>query len=252
MSEINTALVIKKYVDEKESVHSIAAQLGTYPVKIFRILKKAGIPRRSRSEAQSTSLETGRHTHPTEGRERTDEEKLKISNSRYESWKHADREAHSEKCKVNWNKMSKRDRQEFNKKGNAAVRVASKKGSKLELYLHEQLLREGIAAKLHVENLIDNEAMHVDMYLPEKRTVIEIDGPTHFLPIWGDKNLKRHQKADRTKTGLLLAAGYNIVRVKNLCKSLSAAKKRDAFSKLLTCVNSIQKQDNKMVEMEVN
>lgn len=251
-STINLTEVIDMYNNQNESVHSIAEKLGTYPVKIFRMLKKAGQPLRDKSTAQVVSLQSGRHVHPTEGKERTEKEKLKISESRYKSWSKTDKKKHSENCKKRWEEMGPLAQREFSRKGNKAIREASKHGSKLELFLYEALINAGIQTKLHVENLIPNEAMHVDLYLPEKKIIIEIDGPTHYLPIWGEKNLRRHQNADFSKNGLVLAYGYHMIRVKNLCKSLSEAKKRHAIKNLLEVVNSISIGERaKLLELEV-
>ena len=71
--------IIEMYNDNNLSTYEIAKQLDTYPNKIRRTLKKHGFELKDRSAAQKAALESGRSKHPTEGKERTIEEKVKIS-----------------------------------------------------------------------------------------------------------------------------------------------------------------------------
>ena len=66
MKNIDESYVIKKY-DEGSSTIVLAKELGTYPKKIERILKKNGTQLRSRSESQKLAIKNGRAKHPTEG-----------------------------------------------------------------------------------------------------------------------------------------------------------------------------------------
>ena len=78
MAKIDEGYVIKQY-QQNSSTYSIAKELGTYPKKIERILKKNGITLRTRSQAQANAIKTGRSKHPTKGEKRSEEEKNKIS-----------------------------------------------------------------------------------------------------------------------------------------------------------------------------
>ena len=55
MAKIDEGYVIKQY-QQNSSTYSIAKELGTYPKKIERILKKNGITLRTRSQATVTQL----------------------------------------------------------------------------------------------------------------------------------------------------------------------------------------------------
>ena len=70
MSKIDEEYVIKRY-GENHSTYSIAKELGTYPKKIERILKKNGHELRSKGEAQSLAIKSGRTKHPTKGKKRS-------------------------------------------------------------------------------------------------------------------------------------------------------------------------------------
>ena len=79
MSSINEAYVIQQYTDGCSTI-VLAKELDTYPKKIERILKRNGQSLRSKSESQALAIKEGRAKHPTEGSQRTEEQKIKISN----------------------------------------------------------------------------------------------------------------------------------------------------------------------------
>lgn len=70
--------IIMEYLKEKISITALAKKYGTYENKIRRILIKNGTKLRDKSVAQKLALKSGRHKHPTKGKHRSDEEKLKI------------------------------------------------------------------------------------------------------------------------------------------------------------------------------
>ena len=78
MSSINEAYVIQQYADGCSTI-VLAKELDTYPKKIERILKRNGQSLRSKSESQALAIKEGRAKHPTEGSQRTEEQKIKIS-----------------------------------------------------------------------------------------------------------------------------------------------------------------------------
>jgi very-short-patch-repair endonuclease len=88
-----------------------------------------------------------------------------------------------------------------------SIRKAGKEGSKLENFLLRKITDAGFKVDFHKKNLIPNEKLEIDLYVPECKTIIEIDGPSHFLPVWGDEKLQKQIKADLQKSGLILS--YN-------------------------------------------
>ena len=72
-------LLYKEYVEEKQSIANIAKKYQTYPQRIFRLLRGYNIKVRSKSEAQKIVNSKEGYKHPTKGRERTNDEKVKIS-----------------------------------------------------------------------------------------------------------------------------------------------------------------------------
>jgi hypothetical protein len=78
-----------EFVQKERSMHDIAEEHGTYVNKIRRELLSFGYQPRGKSEAQKIALKTGRHKHPTKGRERPPEVRSKISASVAEFKHHA-------------------------------------------------------------------------------------------------------------------------------------------------------------------
>ena len=71
--------VVDQYTKELKSTYEIAQELNTYPNKIRRILIKRGVELRDKGKAQSVAIQSGRHSHPTKGKKRSEADKIKIS-----------------------------------------------------------------------------------------------------------------------------------------------------------------------------
>ena len=96
-----------------------------------------------------------------------------------------------------------------------ALRKASIEGSRLEKYLMNGLMGIGYSVSMHY---LFAEKQHVDLFISLstkniKGIAIEVDGPTHFKPIWGKDSLEKRQKSNNKKTGLLLSNGFALIRV---------------------------------------
>ena len=78
--------IISMYTDKLMSTYEIASKLETYPNKITRTLKKHGIALRDKSQAQKLALDQGRCEHPTAGKERSLEDRVKISSGLVSYW----------------------------------------------------------------------------------------------------------------------------------------------------------------------
>ncbi|MEN8846143.1 MAG: DUF559 domain-containing protein [Candidatus Arcticimaribacter sp.] len=257
MSKIDESYVIKKY-GENFSTYSIAKELETYPKKIERILKKNGIKLRSKSEAQALAIESGRAKHPTKGKQRSDEEKRKISEGRAEQWRKMskeDRDAISRASKERWDNIPADKKREMQESAGRALRLTASEGSKAEKSLKKNLESEGFEVVLHKDNLIQGK-YEIDLFLPEIKTIIEIDGPQHFKPIFGEAKLQKTIKQDSVKNGLLVAAGYCVIRVKYMCKHLSQSVERKLWSLVSGEVGKIKDKfppkGQRFIELEIN
>ena len=151
MAKIDEGYVIKQY-QQNSSTYSIAKELGTYPKKIERILKKNGIALRTRSQAQANAIKTGRSKHPTKGEKRSEEDKNKISRGKELSWKNTseeDREKFSQQAKERWDKIPADKKKEMMEKAGRALRIAAIEGSKAEKFLQRKLNEMGYYVILH-------------------------------------------------------------------------------------------------------
>lgn len=252
---IDEAFIQKHHDELGKSPHQIAEEFGTYPNKIRRAIIKSGRTPRDRSEAQKTALKTGRKEHPTEGTKRDARTKIKISETISKTVANltpAEKKKRSDTSKKLWKQRSKAEKDEFYRAAGEAVRVAAKEGSKLEKFLRVGLTKAGFKVQYHTKHLVLNEKLHLDLLVPELKTAIEIDGPAHFLPIWGEDSLKKHQKADQAKTGLLITGGFYLIRVKHLQKQVSDKLQRDTLAKIIEALKLIEsgKQKEQLVEIE--
>ena len=205
------------YLKNNMSFSEIAKDLGTYPNKVRRDAKRFGIPIRSRSQAAKLALKEGRSTHPTEGKKHSEDTKLKISESQGKVWDALTEEekiSRSEIGKKSWHSKSDSEKRETVQKGNIAIREASRIGSKLERYLLEELTKLGYEVQFHKEHILKNQRLEIDLYVNDVMTAIEVDGPSHFEPVWGEENLERNKRSDRQKTGLIISQGMILIRIK--------------------------------------
>ena len=244
-------LLQKHYSEEQKSFQEIAEMYDTYANKIRRDAKKFGIKIRSKSEAQKLALETGKHKHPTKGTSRSEETKEKIGMSVMNSWdKMNDNELarRSEIARQNWESLSEDEKQERFNKANQAVRDTSKTGSKLEKYLHQFLLEQGHKVEPHKEQILLDTKLHIDLFIPAEDIAIEVDGPSHFSPVWGEVALKRAQAYDSKKTGLLLGRGLKLIRVKQT-KDFSKSRAALLSHKLVKAIEEIKSGQENYLEI---
>lgn len=238
---MNEAEIIDLYVKENKTPTEIAEQLNTYPNKIRRFLIKHGYTLKTRSESQRLALATGRKLHPTAGRKRTEEERLKISKSVAENWQETDPKEKKRRALVSkerWENLSSDKKEEMRQSSVAKIREAGKIGSKIERFVAKEIGKL-YALEYHKKNLIANENLEIDLYVPDIKTVIEIDGPSHFLPIWGEEKLQKQIKADLDKNGLILSKGFNIIRVKML-KRIAIARRQEIVEQIIKTLKNIE------------
>lgn len=238
----NKDLLTHKYIAEKKSIRQLAEEFGTYPNKILRALNFLNVEVRDKSEATKNAISEGRKIPPTTGVERTKEEKIKISDGRAAAWNRltkCEKENISNQSRLRWEAISADKKEEIRKLSHEAIRRTSKEGSGLEKFIHRSLIENGYDCFHHSKILVNNK-LEVDLFIPKLSIAIEIDGPSHFLPIWGEESLQRHVKADKQKNGLLTMNGIVTCRVKYVKRSLSGKSKRDVLRKLLSTIKEIE------------
>lgn len=240
------------HYEHNYSMNEIAGVLGTYLNRVLRDATGLGFKKRSKSETQKLLLAEGKREHPTKGKQRSEDTKLKISEGVGTMWDNmndTDRKARQEKSRDHWESIDPNKKKDIKDKAMAGIRKSSKEGSKLEKFICDALTKEKFVIIYHKEHSLLNEKMHLDMVLPNFGIVIEIDGPSHQEPIWGEETFSRNQRADKNKTALCLSAGYWMIRVKQT-KRLSQRYMRQLASKVLDTINSIK--DGKIVKRPEN
>lgn len=250
--------IVKMYVEQNKSTYEIAEQLKTYPNKIRRILLKSGVDLKTKSEAQKNAIDRGVASHPTSGKHRSQQEKLKISSGLQKYWDNMSDDLYNLKikqAKERWINMPEQEKINMQEAAIKSIQVAGKEGSKLEKFIYNELMKSGHKVDFHKKTLIQNQNLEIDMYLPLLKTIIEIDGPSHFLPIWGEEKLQKQIKADFHKTGLILNKGMVIIRIKNLSDSISLAKKEKLRLDILNELSKIEKsfppKSERFIEIEI-
>lgn len=232
--------IIKSYESGK-SVPEIAEEFSTYCVKIYRILKKHGVEIRNKSEAQVIALSKGRSKHPTKGKHMSESAKENISEKRSKAWAKMSKEEKEEfraGAKERWDSLSENEIHERQRKAAEALRKVSIEGSEIEKYIREMLLSKGYNVTIYKDNI--GGEYKIDMFLKDQKVAIEIDGPLHFLPIFGEEKLQKTIKQDTIKNGLLLSKGLHVVRIKHSSKSSSLKSKRDTWKKLEKVLRDIE------------
>ena len=231
------------YKNQNKSTYEIAKEFDTYPNKIRRILIKNGCEMKDKSSAQKNALKQGVAEHPTKGKKRSEKTKLRISESQAKVWDNLSEEERLQRSLIGkeaWNKKTVEEKSIFLQKAGNAIRHAAKTGSKMEKYLLEALINEGFRVEFHKTHWLQNSELEIDLYVPDLKTVIEVDGPSHFRPVWGHENLARNQLSDMQKDGLVLRQGMVMIRVKQI-KRLSQKYMRDILDNLLNLLHRIEK-----------
>lgn len=248
-------IINKMYVKEKKSFIDIAKELDTYANKIRRDAIKYSIKIRNKSEAQKNAIKTGSAEHPTKGKKRSDQTKEKIGLSVMNSWENLSNkelQQRKNKAKQQWENMDDDHRENMLKLANNAVRLTSKTGSKLEKFIMDGLIKNGYKVDFHKEQSLANTRLQIDIFLPALNTAIEIDGPSHFLPVWGEDALNRNKKYDSKKTGLLLGKGCVIIRIKQT-RDFSKSRGRIILQQILDNLEIIKQKypdsNNRTIEI---
>jgi very-short-patch-repair endonuclease len=237
----------KKFVEELymggESLSQIANMLTTTISTIRRFAIKNGIKLRDRSQAQKQALSLGRAKHPTEGIKRDDATKEKISQSKAKNWaglSTEEKKKFSDGAKDRWDKMTDAERANLSHAAARAIRETVTTGSKLENFIRGELTKYNFRVVFHTDHMLVNQKLQLDILLPEINTVIEVDGPSHILPIWGEEALRKTQKADEEKNALLIMNGFVVIRVRQTQKHISQSYMQSVANKVIEKVLKIK------------
>lgn len=206
---------------------------------VRKIFSRRGVEIVSNSElARKQMLETD--NHPTKGRHRTEDEKIKMGAALSKGWKDTS-DARKDQIEKQKKRIAKNPGQmkEMSVKGSEGLRKAAKNGSRLEHYLREKLAENGFVSIQHRDKVLPNERFEFDLFIREMGIIIEVDGPTHFEPVFGDESLNKSLSRDQLKTKLAIEQGYKMVRVKQF-KGHSQHYFREIFNEVLKLILDIK------------
>ncbi len=248
--------IIDLYFNQQLSLAVVADKMGTYPNKVRRLLLDSGYSLRDKKASQTLALEKGRAKHPTKGKHQSKKTKENISKSMVKAWEQKPIEAKqkvSAVAKERWNSRTEAKKAEFSKQAAKGVRRVAKNGSKMEQFLMSKLTEYEFRPQRQRENLVFSEQMRVDIFLPHDKIAIEVDGPMHFEPIWGQEFLEKKLNEDQRKNGLLLYSGYHIIRIRIRKKTLNQQYKEQVWSRLYWAIEDLSKQSKpQLVLLEID
>jgi len=208
------------YQDEGLSMRQVAAKLGVPLATLSRFMKKHGILSRDKAQAQKNYLKE--HEHQMQGKKHSDSTKQKISKGLGEFWdKLSDDDKEELKKKIGsawrrkWQQMSDIDRRSMMESLSSKAKEMQGQGSRLERFVAEELRKRGYTVEERSTHYTAGKQFEVDIALPKERIAIEIDGPTHFLPIHGEDHLKEQQERDARKDELITGIGMNMLRIRD-------------------------------------
>jgi len=255
--KINPLQIIQEYNDNN-SLQEIATKYHTYPNKIKRLILKNGGTLRKNSDAQKISMAKGIRQPPFKGKKLPPDVKEAISIAQYDTWKHMPDEEYKRRVEIatkNWNDLSPAQKELFNKASIEGRLRAAKEGSIIELFLKKRLTEEKYIVEFHKEDFLPNEKMQIDLFLPELSIAIEVDGPSHFLPIWGQDYLIKTINADQRKNGLLIMYNIVVIRVKYLTTKTSNFVLRQTWlkvkEKIKEVCNKFPPPNQRLIEVEI-
>jgi very-short-patch-repair endonuclease len=243
LSEKEQVEFLKKYhYTENMSITDIASRLNTYTNKIRRLAAKLGFSLRDKSEAQKNAIKTGKTKPPMEGKTHSKQTKNKMKDNAQAYWASLTPEEMKEReetSRANWEKFDDEFKKDMFKKAGQAKLKTTKQGSKLEHEIKERLIKEGYKVSIHQKHILSNEKLEIDLFIHDLSVAIECDGPTHFLPIYGEEQLEIVKKRDKQKDGLVLSGGCCLIRVRQ-AKNLSNLFVEKSWGKLHEILKNIE------------
>lgn len=247
----------KEYVENGRSWSELGKELGLFPNTIRRQAIKLGIKVRNQSEAQKLALKSGTRKHPMKGKTHNLATKTRIGKKLSENWNNsteAEKDIIRNKRKEQWENTPESLKESMRTQAAKAVRATSKDGSKMEKFILHKLRENKFKAEFHYKQLIVNEKLECDIYLPELQVCLEIDGPSHFQPIYGEEVLAKTRLSDQIKNGLLISKGYWMVRIRAGRKTTTPTYMNLMADKVLETLNAIKngtlKTDTKLIYIE--
>lgn len=238
--------IYELYVTQGLSFTVIAKKYKTFPNTVRRCAKRHGIAIRSKSEAQKNYLTD--NDHPMLGRERTEEEKAKISQGIQGHWDSLSddevndkREQMSQRAHDKWDGMDDDEKKKSIVKMHKANKESAGRGSKNENKVADLLIQEGLKIVQRTNDFTPGNIFEIDIAVPARSVAIEWDGAAHFEPIYGDDALAKTVAKDQRKNQVLMKNGWMVIRCRDHSTAHSIAFCQRAVNQILEVINAGKK-----------
>lgn len=248
-------IILDLYFNHNKSTVEIAKAIHSSPKVVRDAILRAGKSLRSKKQATQLSYKKGRRP-PMTGRVHTTEGKKKISESVHKNWSELSPENYKKRvdnCRERWYTLDSSVREKIYSLARKSLANTAREGSKLERECIEFLSANNLAPVMHYKGF-PNETLEVDIVLPANKIAIEIDGPSHFIPIYGEERLSKTIESDEKKNLLLLGYGYVIIRC-GFINEITKYKRKKFVKNLLDLVRSIIKEfpveGKRLIQMEI-
>lgn len=217
----------------KMSIGQMAEHLKIPRSTLYYQMRKLGITRRSKSDAQKLHLEE--NDHQRLGRKHKDETKEKISDARRAYWDSdkgkKQKETLAELRRKEWQRSSGEHKNAFL----ARLRNASRPGPG-ELSNFGAKLVEFLSEHEEVQTGMSLTRDHVsDIILVNRRVVIELLLP---VSVYGELEQRRIEERYDRLTAQLNAAGYRVVIIEDRSNSVSTARCKRVYEQLTSFFES--------------
>lgn len=254
-NQLTAEFLHKHYVQDKKSTVNIAKMTSCYPEQVRRALKKYNIPVRTKSTASRNFYDNGGE-NSRKGYQFSNEEKERASIVAKEYWLSDDSEEArakiSESSAKLWDQKSSDEKREVVSRLHQACRLASQQGSKAQKKVAEILAKKyGYNVLTGVTELAGIGNLEVDIALPQRGIIIEIDGITHFEDVYSDNRYERAQQHDAKKNEIMTSAGWSVIRVQLVCERFSVGSCLIACEKLNNIIQDKLYEKRGVIYMEM-
>lgn len=224
-NQLTADFLFEHYVKGKKSTVEIANIVGCFPEQVRRALKKHNIPVRSKSKASRNFYDKG-GKNSRKGYKFSPQERERASIIAKEYWLSEDSEEAREKISASssamWEQKSDAEKESVVARLHQACRLASQHGSKAQRTIAQILSSKyGYKTITGMTELVGVGNLEVDIALPAKGIVIEVDGITHFEDVYSDNRYERAQEHDKKKNDIMTGAGWSVIRVRLVCERYS-------------------------------
>ncbi len=249
------AFIIDAYFNRNMSTVAIGKEIGASPKSVRDFILKQGYTLRDRKAAAKATYDNGR-VPPMTGQTHSEDVRRKIATGVSNNWDALSEENYQkrvDKARETWYNLDVAVREIILSKARKALATVAIEGSKLEKEVFHHLTAAGYAVVMHYDKF-PYEKLEVDLMLPGNMIAIEVDGPSHFLPLYGDERLKATIASDTKKNGLLLGLGYVVIRI-GFVAEVTQFQTKDLIAKLFSLVEDITKnfpaEGHRYIELEI-